>query len=114
MINNFEKNISGEVTVIQTNKRLDAHVSDIYKQRIKNLIDQGKINIVLDMSKTEFMDSCGLACIVSRIAKIRSLNGDLRLSAVGAQVNKVLEITNLDKILSCYDNNEDAINSFKL
>lgn len=112
MILDIEKHTFGDVTLIKTKKRLDAEVSDIYKQKIKKLIDQGKLNIVLDMSETEFIDSSGLACMVSRILEIRSKGGDLRLSLAGAEVKNILELTNLNMIFKSYPNSEDAINSF--
>ena len=50
--------------------RLDAYVSDEFKKRLVEAIDDGTKKVILDLSGIEFMDSSGLGAIVFCFQKI--------------------------------------------
>jgi anti-sigma B factor antagonist len=103
---------SGKVTVIDCPNRLDANVSDELKNIMMNLINENKFKIVIDLTKTKYVDSSGLGAIVSRISVTRSNNGDVRLVTKTHAILDLLEITRLNKILKCYDDVEKATERF--
>ncbi|MCD4693289.1 MAG: STAS domain-containing protein [Calditrichales bacterium] len=105
--------LEGEVNVIDTKERLTTETSDDLKILIKELVDNGKFKIVINLENTKYMDSSGLGAIVSKIAVTRSNKGDIRLAAVQEFVKGLLELTHINKILKCYDNVNMAVNSFK-
>jgi anti-sigma B factor antagonist len=103
---------SGKVTVIDCPHRLDANVSDELKNIMINLIEEKKFKIVINLSKTKYVDSSGLGAIVSRIAVTRSNKGDVRLVTKTKSILDLLDLTRLNKILECYEDVKTAIESF--
>ncbi len=104
--------LEGEVTVIESPERLDAVVASDFKAKISELVRQNKYKLVIDLSKTKFMDSSGLGALVSRIAITKSNNGDIRVAAPQKYVLELLEITHLNKVLRVFDDVESAIDSY--
>jgi anti-sigma B factor antagonist len=101
-----------KVVVIEGPDRLVANVSEDFRKLINGLVDQGKTRLVIDLEKTEFMDSSGLGALVSRIAATRANHGDVRLAAPSPQILNLLQITHLDKVFKCFDHVDAAVGSF--
>jgi anti-sigma B factor antagonist len=102
-----------KVVVIEGPDRLVANISEDFRKLINGLVDQGKTRLVIDMGKTEFMDSSGLGALVSRIAATRANHGDVRLAAPSPQILNLLQITHLDKVFKCFDHVDSAVKSFE-
>lgn len=56
--------------------------------------------IIIDFSKTNFMDSCGIGSLVTNLKRAREQDIDFILYNVNSQVMSILSITELDKILT--------------
>ncbi len=103
----------GDVTVIECPSRIDVNATDDFLTTMQELVEAGNYRIVLDLDKTEFIDSCGLGALVSHIAATRSNSGDIRLASPGEAIQKLLKITNLDKIFNYFDDVPSAVESYK-
>ena len=103
----------GKVIVIECPRRIDASVADYFRSIMKELVDEGKYRLVVDLDGTEFMDSSGLGALVSRIATMRSNKGDIRLASPGEPIQKLLKITNLNNIFTYFDDVKSAVESFR-
>jgi anti-sigma B factor antagonist len=73
---------------------------------ITEVIDGGRPFVIVDLGKTDFMDSSGLGALVSSLKRARQAGGDLRLARPNAQVNAVLELTNLNRVLTVHESTE--------
>ncbi len=104
--------LDGKVSVIESPERLDAVVASDFKAKISELVDQEKYRLVIDLSRTKFMDSSGLGALVSRIAITKLNNGDIRVAAPQKYVLELLEITHLNKVLMVFDDVSSAVNSY--
>ena len=102
----------GKVVIVEGPDRLEASISDDFRKMINDLVDQGKTRLVIDMEKTDFMDSSGLGALVSRIAATRANHGDVRLAAPSPFILNLLKMTHLDKVFKCFDDVASAILSF--
>jgi anti-anti-sigma factor len=70
------------------------------KERIDELVAQGKTHILVDLQAVDFIDSSGLGALIGGLKSARQHGGDLRIAAPGVQVQAVLKLTNLDRILA--------------
>ncbi len=112
---NFETHFHEEngVVVIDIPRRLTSEISDALKKLMKELIEQGKYKLVMNLEKTRYMDSSGLGAIVSKIAATRSHGGDIRLAAPQQTIIDLLELTHINQIVKIFANTEEAVKSFK-
>jgi anti-sigma B factor antagonist len=79
---------------------------------LKELKENDKKNVVVDLSKTKFMNSSGLGMLISAMSTMRNAGGDLRLANVADRIQSLLVITKLITVFKHYDNVEDAVNSY--
>lgn len=98
-----------KAAVIKIPTRLDASNSLPFKDKLNEIIDKGFKYILIDLSKTNFIDSSGLGALVGKISTCRKNNGDIRLISPTQRVVEILQITNLDKILKIYKSIDDAM-----
>ncbi len=71
--------------------------SDIDREiQIKNVH-----NLILDFAGVTFMDSSGLGMIIGRYKQIKARNGKTMIIRAQPQVDKVLELSGLKKIIEC-------------
>ncbi len=92
--------------------RLDAHTSPKLRNALKEIEERGHVLIYLEMDKVDFMDSSGLAAIVSALKTARGRGGDLCLVRPSTAVCTVLQYTLLDKIIPAVDSLEEAKTQF--
>ena len=90
----YEVDYTDDHVIVRMKGDLDVVNSDDFKRWIiDHLIASGKKNIVLDMSKLNYMDSSGLGVIIS-IQKHCKLNGGaLTIFGLNEQIRKLLELT---------------------
>lgn len=71
--------------------------------------DQARSHVVIDLADTSFIDSSGLGSLIGGLKTARTAGGDLRIAGATTQVQTVLELTNLHRVLRSYATVEDAL-----
>lgn len=110
---NFEVKEHGSVAEVVIEGNILQENVDLLKARFFELIEEGTVNIVLNMEQSNYVSSLCLAVIVDVKHRLVQENGDLKLCKVNRLINNLLEITNLVKMIKVYDNIEDAIAAFE-
>ncbi|MCB0297091.1 MAG: STAS domain-containing protein [Calditrichaeota bacterium] len=81
--------------------------------RVRQLIGQGKKQIVFDLSEVRLMNSCfGLGILMACWSCLNRAGGELKLASPSAKVLHLLEITKLDQIFDIFDTVTEAKSSF--
>lgn len=95
---------------VQVNvERLNASNASGLKAEL-TLINKNSINnIVIDMSKTKYCDSSGLSSILFANRLCKDTNGKFILSGLQENVQKLIEIAQLDKVLNIVESKEEAM-----
>jgi anti-sigma B factor antagonist len=83
-----------------------------FNDLLHKLIDEGKKNIVVDLSDVKFMNSSGLGMMIGGLTTMKKAGGSLKLARVTDKIESLLIITKLITIFEFYDNVDDAIKSF--
>jgi anti-sigma B factor antagonist len=79
--------------------RLDMQQAPGLRQILGEARDRGARDLRLSMSAVEFMDSAGLAALVSGLKQAKNNGGSLVIENPSPAVRKVLELTLLDKVI---------------
>lgn len=95
-------------TEVAARGRLNMVGAPLLKAAVSDAIESGHRRLVLNLGETEFMDSSGLGALVGCLRAARQAGGDLRIANVGEQVQMVLKLTSMDRILTPYVDVEDA------
>lgn len=92
----------GTTLVAKLAGEIDHHTAADLKEALDREITLRNIrNIVLDFDGVTFMDSSGIGVIVGRYKQISALGGKIMIIRVKPQVDKILELSGLKKILEC-------------
>ena len=84
----------------------------LFKKTVARLLEQGRSNFLVDLSRVGFLDSSGLGALVRAMTTSQNEGGQTKLLGVGPQVRKLLEMTRLDSVFELYDDLETAVTSF--
>ena len=83
---------------------------DVKLRRSLEKLAEEKVHItVLDLTDLDFIESAGLAAIVSGHLKNRHHQGEIRLAAPNAAVLEVIQKTRLDTLFPIYGSVEEAL-----
>lgn len=102
-----------EDTVIITveEERMDAHNSGNLKERMLQLFDEGKCQLVIDLAAVRFIDSSGLGALVSGFKNASARDGSLKLCCLQPQVRSMFELTRLHRVFEIFTTLEEALDS---
>jgi len=81
-------------------------------EKLHELIDQDKKNVVVDLSKVKFMNSSGLGMLIGALTTMRKAGGDLRLANPADKIESLLIVTKLISVFKHYKSVEEAAESF--
>lgn len=96
------------VAVVHVRGRLNMITAPRMREVVAASIADGNIRIVVDLSDVVFIDSSGLGALINGLKAARQVGGDLRIAAPNEQVRLVLQLTNMERVLSAYSTPELA------
>ena len=82
-------------------------------EKLHELIDQGKKNVVVNLSKVKFMNSSGLGMLIGGLTTLRKAGGDLRIANASDKIESLLMVTNLITVFKHFRSVDEAVASFE-
>jgi anti-sigma B factor antagonist len=100
---------NGEVHLFILGGSLDIATSPTLRAALLEAADHGKHDLVVDLSKLEFVDSTGLGALIGAHKRATEKDGSVRLVAQEGQILRLLRITGLLGVFAVYPSLEDAL-----
>lgn len=88
--------------------QLDAFSEGQFRKVVGAAIDAKPNNIILDLSKIDFVDSSGLGALVQLVKKAQTSQGTLQI-VTNARVTQTVKLVRLEKFLSLRPSMDEAI-----
>ncbi len=82
-------------------------------EKLHELIEKGKNNIVVDLGKVGFMNSSGLGMLIGALTTMRKAGGDLRIANATDKIESLLVITKLITVFKHYKSLDKAVESYE-
>jgi anti-anti-sigma factor len=98
-----------DVILVKPQGRIDVETAPTLRDKLKELSQSTPTLIVVDMKGVEFIDSSGLAALVSGLKALREQGGSISLSRPHPQALTALRLTLLDRVFPIFSTVEDAI-----
>jgi anti-sigma B factor antagonist len=105
------KSLADNVTLVEVEGRLNAVVAPDLKEQLKGLVASGRVKLLLDLTAVSFIDSSGLAALVSGFRAARENGGTIKLAGLNDQTRTVFRITKLDRVFEIHPDVEAALAS---
>jgi anti-sigma B factor antagonist len=99
----------GGRTIVEAVGEIDVYTAPKLRERLAELVDTGRHDIVVDMHRVEFLDSTGLGVLVGGLKRVRQHEGSLRLVCNQERILKIFRITGLTKVFLIYDDVPAAV-----
>lgn len=79
---------------------------------IKELVDEGIVNVVLDMSKVNWLNSIGLGTIMASSTTLTNAGGELKVAGLQDKARGLFSIAKLDSVFKIYESADRAAADF--
>jgi anti-sigma B factor antagonist len=106
---NLEHHTQDGVDIVRLPERLMMANAADARGSLKNIINNGSGKLILDLTNTAFMDSSGLAVLVSSLQAARKKDGEVYLVGMGATVRALFELTRLHTVFQIFDDEAGAL-----
>ena len=102
-----------DVTVLRLIGRLELDDGDfILRDHVNQLVEEGRVNVVLDMQGVTRLDSAGIGILVSKFLSVSRRGGAIKLLRLTDRTRRLLHITKLDTIFETFEDEAEAVHSF--
>lgn len=110
----LEVNVAGleNATLIEVSGRVDSMTANLLGEALSNPIENGKVNIVLDLAGVDYMSSAGLREIIAALKKVKRASGDLRIAQPSSRVMEVFEMAGIDTLVRIFSSRVEAVESY--
>jgi anti-sigma B factor antagonist len=101
------------VTILDLRGRivLGDEIDDL-RLAVRNLIEEGKKKIILNLAEVDYIDSSGVGELVGCFTTVRKAGGELKLLNLTRKVHDVLQVTKLYTVFDIRDDEFHAVKSF--
>jgi anti-sigma B factor antagonist len=108
-----KRKIDEKTSVISLDGTLNARSADQVKDAFREVAGEGVRRVVLDLGNVPFIDSSGLAALVSGLKTLNEKDGSLKLAALQSQADLLFKLTMFDKVFEIYPDADAALKTFK-
>jgi anti-sigma B factor antagonist len=103
----------GSATVVDISGRITlGEGSAALRHLVRQLLDNGRKQIVLNLADVSYIDSSGIGELVSSFTTVRKEGGELKLLNLTKKVHDLLLITKLFTVFDVHTDEEKAVSSF--
>ena len=81
----------------------------VLKNHAAKLFNEGHYRLALNLENVEFLDSFGLAVVISLMKECKEHGGNLAIFGLNETISRLVDITRLDRVLEVWDNEEQAV-----
>lgn len=102
------RTLEKDLPVIELEGEVDVYTAPQLKQQMIGLLESGARELVVDLSKVDYLDSTALGVLIGGLKRMREMDGNMVLVCPSPRIRRVFEITGLDKIFEIYNSEADA------
>jgi anti-sigma B factor antagonist len=105
---------AGVVTVVDIGGRITlGEGSALLRKTIRELLDDNRTKIVLNLADVNYIDSSGIGELVTAFTTVKNRGGNLKLLHLTKKVHDLLQLTKLFTVFDVYSDENSALGSFR-
>ncbi len=98
--------------VSMTGRFLGAPESESFKAAVEQLKTDGIKHVVIDLSKTDLMDSSAIGLTISTLTTMRNVGGDAVIASLNHRIKNLFVMTRLlGSVFKDYESTDEAIDA---
>jgi anti-sigma B factor antagonist len=97
--------------ILDLTGEVDSYNAPKLRDQMTQLIEEGKADLVINMTGVEYIDSTGLGTLVGGLKRASEHGGGIRIICPNEQIYKVFNITGLVRVFSIHDSEQSALSA---
>jgi anti-sigma B factor antagonist len=104
-----ERKVGDDAHVVAVTGEIDLFTAPDFKQHVAAPIDAGVPHVVVDLTKTTFIDSSSLGVLIGAHRRLKLRGGSLVIVCANEAIVKTFRITGLDGVFTLVSTIDDAL-----
>src|SRR3990172_7573263 len=105
---------AGDVTILDMSGAVRIGQGSVaLRDSVRTLVEGAKKRILLNLGGVNYIDSSGIGELIANYTTVSREGGQLKLLNLTDKIQNLLVITKLLTVFDAYDNEAEALNSFK-
>jgi anti-sigma B factor antagonist len=104
-----DRKVDDDTHVVSVTGEIDLFTAPEFKQRMSAPIDEGRSNLIVDLTKTTFIDSSSLGVLIGAHRRLKLRGGSLVVVCDDEAIAKTFKITGLDGVFTLASTVEAAL-----
>ena len=105
-----DRSVDADTHIVSVAGEIDLFTAPEFKQRVSAPIDEGRTNVIVDLTETTFIDSSSLGVLIGAHRRLRRLEGQLVIVCSNDAIAKTFRITGLDGVFTIVTTLDEALN----
>jgi anti-sigma B factor antagonist len=105
---------TADITIVDVSGKIAlGEESAALRNLVMDLLSEGHHKILLNLAGVHYIDSSGLGALVSAMASVRKVGGEMKLTKLTEKVDDLMEVTRLYTVFDIADDEASAVSSFR-
>jgi anti-sigma B factor antagonist len=105
-----DRRVNDDTHVVSVRGEIDLFTAPEFKQHVSAPIDAGLSHVVVDLTRTTFIDSSSLGVLIGAHRRLKLRGGSLVIVCDSETIIKTFRITGLDGVFTLVASLDDALN----
>ncbi|MEI6430576.1 MAG: STAS domain-containing protein [bacterium] len=102
------RRVSG-ATILDLTGEVDSYNAPKLRDRMERLIAEGESQLIINLSKVDYIDSTGIGMLVGGLKQASEAGGGIKLICPNKDVYRLFHITNLTRAFPIHDTEQAAL-----
>ena len=102
----------GGVVVIDVEGRIDAFLVTKIREVINDLVQDGKVRLIIRFQKVAQINSTALGILIGRLRRVRMHSGDIKIVELSPDIRRVFDVMGASRIFDIHPDVDSARISF--
>ena len=104
---------AGGVSLVEVCGRLTSFEAKAFREMIHGLLQHGQTNIVLNLTRLDYLDSSGIGELVRNYMTTVKRGGAMRVVGLAPKVEEILKVTQLYQVFPEFPDEASVLESFR-
>jgi anti-sigma B factor antagonist len=105
----WQRAVHSEIWLVGARGRLDQRSVSHFEDILEQLLAEGWIYLVVDLSEVSYVNSGGLRVLVSTWRRLRKQGGQIHLAGLSRRVQEIFEMVQFHEIFRTFATADDAV-----
>ncbi len=102
------RSVGETLVIVPLSDYLDSHNAPSFKTQVLESIKKGRFHLVINFSQVEFIDSSGLAALISLVRNLGA-EGEVVVCNLSPTLASLFDLTRLDRIIRVFSDENMAL-----